>query len=965
MAKETKELSKDTRDKTLDLHKAGKDYGAITKQLGNSMLLRVLPSVYPLQPEPIHQHIRQLGAMMPELDPANRQHLLRLLQMISERHPLYVFVCVCVCMLTSLVPSLIDHLSDATLNDILLTVLVDLAQVSPTSLSPFLPTLRTVGQQTPGLLGHVAKIHGAVGLTNEVQLWTGSDQQPAIPGTVLHWFRSVVRHLRHSSLLVQISGPQPQAQFSTGSDQWSTTTGTVLHWFRSVVHNHRHSPPLVQISGPQPQAQSSTGSGQWSTTTDTVLHWFGSVVRNLNHSSPLVQISGPQPQAQSSTGSDQWSTTTGTVLHWFRSVVHNHRHSSTLVQISGPQPQAQISGLPPQAQFYTGSDQWSATAGTVLHWFRSVVFNHRHSPPLIQISGPPPQWSTTTGTVHHWFRSVVRHRRHSPLLVQISGLQPQAQSSTDSDQWSATADTVLHWFRSVVFNYRHSPPLVQISGPPPQTQFYTGLDQWSSTTGTVLHWFRSVVRHHRHSSPLVQISGLQPQAQSSTDSDQWSATADTVLHWFRSVVFNHRHSPPLVQISGPPPQAQFSTGSDQWSSTTGAVLHWFRSVVHHHRIWEYAREALLYLVSLLACMEHSVHHTLLLEIRSLTDRYTNILGGGAKDIYRMSNSFSAIARLLGRRLEADSAAVSRGNKEVADSKQGELECSPAEDDEEQRLQVKIQAFEEKMGEEGVEAETEGSSPGPQRRHSLGQAARDERREMRFNRSKSLALHVVRSRSANPDSVQEGEGVELNPESYLIETSLSPETIPAHTPVPENHSDPTERHVARDTGEPRETAKEGVQTREGDRLWMHMRDNMEKIRAFCSEMIRQIPIPEQCIIEDTHRGCVAKLSFSCPLKGHYCLYGKSSFLLSSRQPHLWIRIMLLALQSKTSEALSYEDVCVQQLRKLWEKTQLKGAHSFELAMTHTTVPHKKVQPCQMSLSLCLKPSPSPIQMALLA
>ncbi|KAI4886937.1 hypothetical protein NFI96_030449, partial [Prochilodus magdalenae] len=31
---ETKELSKDTRDKIVDLHKAGKDYGATAKQLG-------------------------------------------------------------------------------------------------------------------------------------------------------------------------------------------------------------------------------------------------------------------------------------------------------------------------------------------------------------------------------------------------------------------------------------------------------------------------------------------------------------------------------------------------------------------------------------------------------------------------------------------------------------------------------------------------------------------------------------------------------------------------------------------------------------------------------------------------------------------------------------------------------------------------------------------------------------------
>ncbi|XP_053534165.1 ventricular zone-expressed PH domain-containing protein isoform X3 [Ictalurus punctatus] len=125
---------------------------------GNSMLLRVLPSVYPLEPDPIHQHIQDLVLMIPDLDQTSRQHLLRLLQMISDRHPQ---------VLTCLVPSLIDHLSDASSSDALLAVLVNIAKVSPASLSPFLPALRTVGQQTPGLLGHVAKIYGAVGLTSE------------------------------------------------------------------------------------------------------------------------------------------------------------------------------------------------------------------------------------------------------------------------------------------------------------------------------------------------------------------------------------------------------------------------------------------------------------------------------------------------------------------------------------------------------------------------------------------------------------------------------------------------------------------------------------------------------------------------------------------------------------------------------------------------------------------------------
>lgn len=67
--------------------------------------------------------------------------------------------------------------------------------------------------------------------------------------------------------------------------------------------------------------------------------------------------------------------------------------------------------------------------------------------------------------------------------------------------------------------------------------------------------------------------------------------------------------------------------------------------------------------------------------------------------------------------------------------------SPSVRGSEQRLQVKIQAFEEKMGEEGgVEEVGEEDSPAPQRRYSLSQAVREERREMRFNRSVRLSFY---------------------------------------------------------------------------------------------------------------------------------------------------------------------------------------------------------------------------------
>uniref|UniRef100_I3JDM9 Ventricular zone expressed PH domain-containing 1 n=1 Tax=Oreochromis niloticus TaxID=8128 RepID=I3JDM9_ORENI len=339
----------------------------------------------------------------------------------------------------------------------------------------------------------------------------------------------------------------------------------------------------------------------------------------------------------------------------------------------------------------------------------------------------------------------------------------------------------------------------------------------------------------------------------------------------------------------------------------------------------HAHSSLVYLVSLLGGMEHSFHHTLLLEIRALTDRYPSLLGGCGKDIYRMSNSFTAIARLLGRRLEKSTAHLNTPYRAYA----GQESSAP-----EQQLQVKIQAFEEKLGDtvEDEEEEAAGEdSPAPQRRYSLSQTVREERREMRFNRSKSLALHAVRSRSINSDEGEDGEGVELSTDSAFSNT------------LPNQHSEnhevsPAERKLT-DGSLVEKDGQKGERT-EADRLFIHLRDNMEMIGEFCKVMVQQIPVPEQCVIEDSSRGCVAKLSFSCPLKGHYCLYAKSCFNLTSRQPHLWIHIMLLHLQSKSSVPLSTRDECVQKLGSLWEKTQLKGAHSFSMAMTQQTTPHKK-------------------------
>ncbi|KAK0150555.1 Ventricular zone-expressed PH domain-containing protein [Merluccius polli] len=382
----------------------------------------------------------------------------------------------------------------------------------------------------------------------------------------------------------------------------------------------------------------------------------------------------------------------------------------------------------------------------------------------------------------------------------------------------------------------------------------------------------------------------------------------------------------------------------------------------------HACSSLVYLVSLLGNMEHSFHHTLLMEIRALTDRYPCVLGGGGKDIYRMSNSFSAIARLLERRLEESPAM----HCSLTDDRTVSL-CAPplgaagsaegvrggggggGAGGSEQHLQIRIQAFEEKMGveagetEAGGEEEEVGESPAPQRRYSAGQAARQERREMRFNRSKSLALHAVRSRSFTSDNGDDAEGTvsaDNTPPHALANQHAEGEhqEVPPKerkatggSPTAERGNEVDAEKGGKDGGE-EEEEKEKEEEEEVDRLNVHLRNNMETIRVFCKDMMTQIPVPEQCVIEG--RGCFAKLSFSCPLKGHYCLYAKSSFILTSPQPHLWIHAMMLQLQSKSSVALCSGDDCVQRLVSLWERTQLRGAHSFSMAMTQNPTLHKK-------------------------
>ncbi|XP_053456796.1 ventricular zone-expressed PH domain-containing protein homolog 1 [Nycticebus coucang] len=368
---------------------------------------------------------------------------------------------------------------------------------------------------------------------------------------------------------------------------------------------------------------------------------------------------------------------------------------------------------------------------------------------------------------------------------------------------------------------------------------------------------------------------------------------------------------------------------------------------------ERARSCLRYLVGQLASMEHSFHHILLLEIKGISDSFSSILGPQSRDIFRMSNSFTAIAKLLTRQLE--NANAGSGRRKISaevefPERMEETKLMGAEKEDHEKLQVKIQAFEDKIN-------TDSNIPGSVRRYSLGQVSKEERKNIRFDRSKSLALHTMLTKGVSSDDGEAVESGEIPASISLSEidplrqrSNKLPFKTDTDRPQLGNSSasHPNITHIESENLP--ETVKENFQeetpksttspTEYQDKLYLHLKENLSKVKAYATEIGKKIPVPDQCTIEDTVRSCVAKLFFTCSLKGHYCLYSKSSFILISQEPQPWIQIMFLFQQSLFPEPLSIQSHSVQFLRALWEKTQAGGAHSFEAAMMESTFPQQK-------------------------
>ncbi|XP_069474543.1 ventricular zone-expressed PH domain-containing protein homolog 1 isoform X2 [Ambystoma mexicanum] len=368
---------------------------------------------------------------------------------------------------------------------------------------------------------------------------------------------------------------------------------------------------------------------------------------------------------------------------------------------------------------------------------------------------------------------------------------------------------------------------------------------------------------------------------------------------------------------------------------------------------ETARICLRHLVNLLANIEHSFHHILLLEIKKITDTYGRIVGPQSREIYRMSNSFTAVAMLMSQQLQNECATNCRTENGTAvepTSHIDETKLTFNGTTEEEKLQDKIQGFEEKMT-------AEGNTPGPVRRYSTSQASKEHRKDLRFSRTRSLAFQAIPTKDFPPDATEDLDNGGLMTDISLSElfdnqqndtlTSLRVET--AESKPPEGEVGRVEAACTESSLLPEkatqnlhesstETPKDPCEP--CDSLYLHLKENLNKMKAYVKEIGKKIPVPDKCVIEDTLKGFVAKLFFSCPRKGHYCLYSKSSFTLISRQPHLWVHIMFLFQQSLLPGPMSVHSNSFQVLKALWEKAQLKGTHSFETTMIQSTFPHKK-------------------------
>ncbi|XP_066247641.1 protein melted [Euwallacea similis] len=122
-------------------------------------------------------------------------------------------------------------------------------------------------------------------------------------------------------------------------------------------------------------------------------------------------------------------------------------------------------------------------------------------------------------------------------------------------------------------------------------------------------------------------------------------------------------------------------------------------------------------------------------------------------------------------------------------------------------------------------------------------------------------------------------------------------------------------------------------------------HLDKIKLYMDSVCLKIPYPAKCIIEEKRQKKSAKLHFACQARGEHCLYSKTYFTMTTRNPRIWIHLMFLSLQARHSHALSSRDAQVASLKHCWDI--LKAENKTFLTLVTSAFPCSKDQEALLS------------------
>ncbi|EGV93548.1 Ventricular zone-expressed PH domain-containing protein 1 [Cricetulus griseus] len=191
-------------------------------------------------------------------------------------------------------------------------------------------------------------------------------------------------------------------------------------------------------------------------------------------------------------------------------------------------------------------------------------------------------------------------------------------------------------------------------------------------------------------------------------------------------------------------------------------------------------------------------------------------------------------------------------------KVGGAKTKEPESEDHEKLQVKIQAFEDKIN-------SESNTPASVRRNSLDHVSKEEQRNIRFSRSRSLALNTVLTTGmrAEDEDAEERAGVHASISLSEIDPLIHgigklPLKIDTHGSQLRNSSASHPSIIHREPENMPKTVKENIQeeipetatspVEYQDKLYLHLKENFSKVKAYAMEITKKVPVPDQCTIE---------------------------------------------------------------------------------------------------------------------